>query len=1121
MFVMVARIHPNQSLRALFIVTVVLFFLTMVSSCLLAAEHPVLMRFPTLHGNTIVFESGGNLWKVQREGGVATRLTSEAGMDIMPRFSPDGKTIAFTGEYDGNTDVYTIPADGGAATRLTFHSDVVKDAPMRWGPDNMVVTWTPDGKNILLLSRRDTFNTWFGRLFLVSKDGGLPTALPLPKGGLTSYSPDGTRIAYNRIFRNFRTWKKYYGGLAQDIWIYDFKTRHIERVTNWKGTDTFPMWYHDTIYFASDRGADERLNLWAYDLKSKGFRQITHFTDYDIDWPSLGDSGITFQCGGSLYVLDLPSEKMHQINVTVPSDDVRIRPRWVDAGKLIRAFGLSPNGKRALFEARGDIFTVPAKYGDTRDVTQTSNAYEQYPAWSPDGKWIAYITDRTGETEMAIRAADGSGGETLLTDWKKGYLFAPVWSPDSEKLAFSDSEHVLWYVNVKDKKPVQVDKDPRQRILQYSWAPDAQWLSYVKSANNDFGEIFLYSLDGAKATLVSTGMTNDSMPVFDPEGKYLYFVSNRHENPIISETEFNVATLKMGGIYVATLQKSEPSPFAPRSDEGSVTEAKKDSTEKPAPWKPGATPPIHIDVDGLLSRAVPLPIPSTDISNLAASKGHIYYLTTPPQGYDGPLPGEKPELHVFDLQKRKDHVLAAGLSGFALSADGMKVLYNEKKEYFIADALPPESESAGATAAMTKQEPLKLSNMKMFIHPLEEWSEMFQQAWRLNRDFFYSPEMNGKDWNALRVKYEKLLPLMTNREDLNYIIGELIGELQNSHCYIGGGDSDFEKSAATGLLGVDFGLDASSGRYTFKKIYAGDNSREDFRSPLTEPGVDVKEGSYLLAVNGHELRAPTNPYSLFVNTLDQTVTLTVADDAAGKGKRDVTVKPIQNELNLRLKAWIDHNREVVDQASGGKIGYVYLSDMEQVGMDQFVRQFYPQIRKEGLIIDVRWNGGGNIDQILLERLRRVLIGMNTNRSGTPFTTPSQVLHGFMVCLANHYSASDGDIFPYYFQQYKLGPVIGTRTWGGVRGYEDAWSLLDGGTLIVSEDTIYGLKSEWVLENHGVEPNIEVDNLPGDEMAGKDAQLETGIKYILDKLKEQPMNLPPHPTWLPAYPSKDR
>jgi tricorn protease len=1088
-------------------------FATLTMAAFAVHASTTLMRYPTLHADRVVFEAHGNLWEVNRTGGTARRLTTDPGFDLMPRFSPNGQWIAFTGQYRGNTDVYVIPAKGGEARRLTFHSDVVADAPLRWGPDNMVVTWTPDSKNIVFLSRRTTFNSWFGQLFTVPVSGGLPMQLPIPKGGMLTYSPDGNSIAYNRIFRNFRTWKRYRGGLAQDVWLYNFKDKKSTRITDYPGTDSDPMWYRHLIYFLSDRGPEERKNLWVYDLNTKQFQQVTHFKNFDIDWPSLGDTGIVFQCGGNLYVMDLPSEQLHKLDVTVPDDGTRTGARWVDAAKYLQLtdtagdtnLALSPNGKRALLQARGDIWSVPRAHGPSLDLTDTSNAEEEYPSWSPDGKWIAYATDITGEDQLAIRSADGTGRQQILTDFKTGYFYGPSWSPGSDRLAFSDNEHRLWILDVNSRKLTEVAQDKFSEMHDYSWSPDGRWLAYSITAPNQMRQIYLYNLAQHKATLISSPMNSDMNPVFDPEGRYLYFVSARHENPTFSESEFNVATLKMTGVYLATLTKDEPSPFAPRNDEGTLSEKKE---PKPGEWKPGDSKPIKIDLDGLMARAVPLPIPAANINGLAATPGQLFYSTVPNQMIAGPLPGTQPELHVYDLAKRDDKVLGSGFYGWALSADGSTVLYNTPdNKLFTLDAKP------GA-----KPMPLDTSHMWTEINPVQEWNEMYHMTWRLYRDFFVNRAMNGVNWDAVQAKYTKLLPLMGSREDLNYFIGETIGELSNSHTYVGGGDMDYSvHRTPTGLLGVDFGLDDSSGRYYFKRIYAGDNTRANYRSPLTEPGVNVKAGDYLLAVNGHELKAPTNPYRLFVGTADQDVWLTVADNASGKNQRRILVKTIPNELDIRLKAWIDHNREEVNRLSDGQIGYIYMSDMEAQGMDQFIRQFYPQLTKQGLIIDDRYNGGGFIDQIVLERLRRILIGMNSNRERVASPIPQQVSYSYKVTLINHYSASDGDIFPYFFRKYGLGPLIGTRTWGGVRGIRGYWPLLDNGYITIPEDTLYDLHSQWVIENHGVDPDIKVDNLPEDLMRGYDAQLHTAVDYLMNKIKAHPLHLPPPPPLIPAYP----
>jgi tricorn protease len=1106
------------------------------------AEAPghTLMRYPTLHGSTVVFVAHDNLWSVSRTGGVASRLTTDPGRDVMPRFSPDGLWIAFTGEYQGNRDVYVMPAAGGPVRRLTFISDVTAEPPLRRGPNNMVVTWTPDSKNIIFLSRRDAWNEGFSKPYSVPLSGGLAQPMPLDRSGFMSFSPDGRQIAFNRIFRDFRTWKRYEGGLAQDIDIYDFETRQLKHVTDWPGTETSPMWYGKTIYFLADHDASRRRNIWAYDTATAAFHQVTRFSDYDIDFPSLGgaadgDAGIVFQQAGTLHVLDLPSEQLHDLEVTVPDDGTRTAPRWVDAKSAIREqdtsqhadYDIAPNGNRAVFSARGDLFTLPAEHGNTRNLTQTSNADEDHPSWSPDGKTIAYTTDVSGEQQLAVRPAEG-GAERILTHFERGYFYGARWSAAGDRLAFSDNEHRLWIVPAAGGEPVQIAQDKYNEIHDQAWSPDGRWIAYSITGANEQSGIWLYNVETRKATLVSDPRSNDFSPAFDPAGRYLLFISTRHENPTFSQTEFNIATLKMDGIYIATLKRGAASPFAPQSDEGIGPTAQdkrkesqhdeekqkndKEKNDKEKKKEPGK--PVQIDIDGLMARAVPLPIPAANINTLDVRDDKVFYLTAPSQMIAGPLPGEKQILHVYDLKERKDANVVEGLSSYALSHNGKKVLYKLDKDYIIADAAPADANKA-KTGEDNKK--LDLSHMRVRVEPTLEWAEMFNSAWRLERDFFYSPKMNGVDWPAVRTAYAKLLPLAGSRGDLNYLIGEILSELSNSHTYVSGGDEMPEElRVPTAYLGADFALDAASGRYRLATIYPGDNTRETYRSPLTQPGIDVRAGDYLLAIDGMELQAPVDPYSLLVGKQDLTVKLTVAESASGT-RRDVVVQPVKTELGLREQAWIDHNREVVNKASGGRMAYIYLSDMSDKGMDQFIRQFYAQLDKQALIVDERWNGGGFIDQIVLERLRRILVGMDTNREGVGTSVPQELINGPKICMMNHFSGSDGDLFPFYFRKYGLGPLLGTRTWGGVRGIRGEWPLLDGGYITIPEDARYGLDSQWVIENHGVDPDITVDDSPADWMRGHDVQLEAAIAHLLGELQKKPSNLPPPPPALPPYP----
>ena len=1087
----------KQGLYAALIPAILLLF----SPLTLAGEQS-LVRFPTIHNDRIVFESGGNLWRVNTAGGEAVRLTADPGYDRMPRFSPDGKWIAFTGQYAGQNDVYVMPANGGAAKRLTFRSDVTPHAPLRWGPNNMTITWTPDSKSIIFLSRRNTFNSWFGRLFRVPVSGGLPTLLPLPKGGLLAYNRDGSRVAYNRIFRNFRTWRHYYGGLAQDIWVYDFKTKRIRRITHWKGTDSYPMWHGNSIYFASDRGPARIMNLWAYSLKTAQFRQLTYFKEYAIDWPSLGNSGIVFSQAGRLFWLKLPSEQLIEVPVSVPNDGVRTRPYWFAAERMIRSAAIAPNGKLAVFGARGDLFTVPVTQGATRDITRTSGAREQYPAWSPNGRWIAYVTDVGGKSEIAIRPATGTRPARELTRTKDRTYYGAKWSPDGHWLAYSDSSKTLWILNVKNTKARQIATDAWSEMRDFSFSPDSRWIAYSKRIATGMRILYLYSLATGKSQAVSHGWFSDSHPVFSRDGRRLFYVSARRINPTFSSNEFTVANLESDGIYVTNLRASSPAPFAPRMATPFAGKPTRKTGEK------ASRVTVKIDFSGLRKRSVPIPVPAANIRQLAEADGTVYYLTLPNPVLGKPLTGEKPALRAFDMKTRKGKLLVRGVRGFSLSADGKTLFYTTgPRQWFTRPAI----------FGKAKSHQLNLTRMQMRVDPRAEWREMYRQAWRLERNFFFNPQMNGRNWKAIGARYAKLLPRMNSREDLNYLIGRMIGSLGNSHTYVGGGyHLQAPKYVPTGALGADFARDEKSGRYYLSRIYRGDNTLSGYRAPLAQPGMKVRTGDYVLAINGKSLQAPTNPYALLVNTTGRIITLRVADNPSGRHTRTLLVKPIANALPLWLHAWVSRNREKVAKLSGGKIGYIYLSDMSRLGMQQFLRQFYPQLMKQGLIIDDRFNGGGFIDPVLLERLRRFIVALDTTRQRGAEPANAIAL-GYKAVLINHYSASDGDIFPWKFRKYGLGPVIGTRTWGGVRGIRGETRLMDGGYITIPEAAMYNPRSQWILENVGVEPDIRIDNPPGAVMSGRDPQLEKAVEVLLEKIRRHPPRLAPPPGWLPAYP----
>ncbi len=1104
-----------------------------------------LPRFPQPFGDSIVFVANGNVWSVPKSGGIAVRLTSAPGQDMLPRVSPDGKWIAYTEAAKAGTDIWVIPSAGGPAKRLTFHPATEAGTGGRHGPDDMVVTWTPDSKNVVYLSKRDQWNSWIQNLYEVPVAGGPPTTLPIDSAvGLATFGPDGHSIAYNRIFRNFRTWKRYNGGLAQQVFTYDFNTRELKQLTDWSGTNTSPMWYGNRIYYLSDQDANRRANIWVIDPNTKQTREVTHFTDYDIDFPALGGDAIAFQQGGKLYRLDLPNEHLEEVHVRIPDDGQRSRARVADVKNAIRAtdpagqvdYALAPNGKRTLFSARGDIFSVPTENGATRNLTGTPGADEDHPAWSPDGRIIAYTTDSNGTQQIAVRPAEG-GPQKILTAFTEGYFYGPIFSPDGKSLAFSDGSHRLWTVGVDGGKPKQVAQDKLSEIHDQAFSPDGRWLAFSLSAVGRRRDLVLYEIATDKLTRLGDGSGIDLNPVWSPDGKYLYFVSSRHENPVGSDVEFDFAIVKSGGIYALPLARDTLSPVAPKSDEASSSadedaaargdkakhgqrksdkeedkDGDKKADEESPPQPLGPIKPIRIDLDGLMARAIALPIDAANINQFDVRTDRIFYLTQPLGLIEGTLNGEKTALRFFDLKTRKTSLVTEDVDGYSLSLDGRHVLIKHDKDYTVL----PAKADANKDADNKKQ--LKLDHLRERVDPSLEWAEMFENAWRLERDLFFSPVINGVDWKAVHDSYLKLLPLLGSREDLNYLIGQMLGEMGNSHTYVGGGDDgDTTPAAHSGLLGVDWALDAASGRYRFAVIYPGDNTRGDYRSPLVQPGLSVKAGNYLLAVNGTDLKAPTDPDSLLqLADADTTVDLTIADSPSG-APRHIVVTPVEKELSLREAAWIAHNRAVVDKLSGGRVGYVYMSDMEQLGLQQFVRQFYAQLDKQALIMDDRWNGGGFIAPFALERLRRVLVSLDTNRQSGIATEPLEVLNGPKVALLNHWSASDGDIFPYLFHAYGLGKLVGTRSWGGVRGIRGNWQMMDGGYITIPEEATYTLDSQWAVENHGVDPDIDIENLPAELLAGHDAQLETAIDLMLKAIAGKPTGLPAPPPLLPAYP----
>lgn len=1074
-----------------------------------------LLRFPAIHETQIVFTYAGDLYSVPSVGGVARKLTNHEGFEMFARFSPNGEHISFTGQYDGNTEIYLMPAGGGVPQRLTYTATLGRDdVSDRMGPNNIVMTWKKDGKHIIFRSRMRSFNPFNGQLYSVSKSGGLADELPLPRGGFCSFSPDDKKLAYNRIFREFRTWKRYRGGMADDIWIYDFETKRIENITNNPAQDIIPMWKSDKIFFVSDRDNNKRMNLFVYDLNSKQTEKITNFTDFDVKFPSLGKRAIVFENGGYIYRFDIESEKYEKVVIYIQEDFSGGRSGLVSVADNVTNYEIGPDGNRALFGARGDVFTVPAKHGAIRNLTNSPGIHERNSKWSPNGRWIAYISDASGEDEIYIVPQDGSAGAKQITRNAETYKYRIEWSPDSRKILWADKRLRLRFVSIKSSRITEVDKSDKWEFRNYSWSPDSRWVVYIKSEVEAMDKIYLYSLRDKKSCELTDGWYSASNPVFSSDGKFVFFTSDRDFNPIYSRTEWNHAYLDMSRIYLLTLAKSTDSPFKPRSDEVEVKKeekTKKADAEIPEPnevakkeqkdeqEKKKKKPKLKVDIDGIKDRIAALPIAVSSYYNLSSVGDYLYY------NRKGSNDNEV-QLLMYDLKERKETELGQ-LPGYEISADQKKMLVTSGGKYAIIEL--PKSR-------VEMKETLDLSDMEVHLDKKEQWRQIFNECWRQMREFFYVPNMHGVDWKAMRKRYEPLVAHVNHRADLTYIIGEMIGELNVGHTYVGGGEYPKPKRITTGLLGAEIGRDAKSGYYRIEKILRGQNWDKSIRSPLTEIGVDANQGDYILAINGESAAEVDNIYELLLNKAGKQVTLKLGSKPLKKGGRDVIVVPASSEQKLYYYEWVQTNIEKVSKATDGKVGYIHVPDMGRYGLNEFVKHFYPQIRKKALIIDVRGNGGGNVSPMLIERLRREIAMLDFARNTAPEPDPSAMLYGPMVCLADEFSASDGDLFTYRFKKHKLGKVIGKRTWGGVVGIRDSLPLLDGGYLRKPEFSRYDVEGKkWIIEGYGVEPDIYVDNDPAKEYAGIDEQLDKAIEVILEELKTQEKDIPP----LPPYPVK--
>ena len=1054
-----------------------------------------LLGYPDIHGDFVVFVHGGDIWRAPSAGGLARRLTSHEGLELTPKISHDGNSIAYTAEYSGSRQVYVIPSEGGAPRQLTYYTDV-GPMPPRGGFDNWIQGWTPDGR-ILVRMNRTPWGERMGRYFLVDPKGGLETPLALPEGGSASLSPDGTKIAYCPISREFRTWKRTRGGRAQDVWIYDLEAGRSERLTDDLGTDNFPMWSGDTIFFTSDR--DHTLNLFAHDLPTGETRKVTDFDTYDVLWPSLGPGAIVFAKGGYLYRFDLASRETSPIPIRVSSDLPATVPHFIDVTGNIAGAAVSPSGARAVFEARGELFSVPAKDGPTRNLTRTQGIREMSAAWSPDGRWIAYLSDATGEYELYVVAQDGSAPPRQVTRDGEVWRFPPVWSPDSSRLAFGDKKRRLWIVDAATGDPSLVDTGTQGDLDGYTWSPDSRWLAYHTTHDSRLQGIAVYSVDDRTRRLLGDGMTVDFQPVFGADGRYLFFLSIRDYPIRFSDFEFNFLYDGATRIYAAALDPSAAPLFPPRSDEEKGEEPSGDEAaedREPAEDESDEPEPVRVDPEGFVSRTISLPgLEPGDYADLQVTEGAVYYLYS--------ADGDAADLYRYDLEKREPERVLEGVQSFTLTADGKKLLYRSQSMWGIAKAEPGQIADTGR---------LDLSGLRVKTDPRAEWSQMFVDAWRIGRDWFYDEQMHGVDWAATRERYEALVPYIAHRSELDFIFGEMIGELEAGHTYVISGDEPRVDRIAGGMLGCEIEADPSSasGRYRITKIFQGEAWDEDYRAPLAEPGVDVREGDYLLGIDGVDLDSADNPYRLLENKAGVQVTLTVSASADGKEPREVTVRPVSTELDLRYLDWVKSRMAMTDRLSDGRVGYIHLPDTAIAGNRMLQKLFYGQANRDALIVDVRYNGGGFIPDRTIEYLTRETISYWARRDISSMRTPGFAHDGPKAMLINGYSSSGGDALPYYFRHESLGPLIGTRTWGGLIGLSGNPALMDGGAVLFPNFRIYDADGRWVVENVGVSPDIEVIDLPEAIMAGRDPSLEKGVEVLLDTLDAKPATHPETP-----------
>jgi tricorn protease len=1060
-----------------------------------------LLRFPDIHGERVAFVYAGDIYTASAQGGVARRLTSHEGLELYPKFSPDGQWIAFSAEYSGTRQVWVIPAEGGEPRQLTFYNDV-GPMPPRGGTDYRVLDWTPDGRHVLVRANRTPYGERDGLPMLVPFAGGMERPLGPPETGGGMLSADGALYVYTPIDREFRTWKRHRGGRAQNVWVYDLVNKQSRQLTDFPGTDHQPMWVDGRIYFVSDR--DFTLNLYAMDLDGGNLSKVTDFDDFDVLWPSSDRRRVVFEQGGFLWLHDPASGATRQVPIEVRGDRPQAIAGFKNVKAQIESFDLAPQGERAVFGARGEIFTVPAQHGEIRNISHSPEAREISVSWSPDGRWIAYLSDASGEYEIYLRAQDGSGEPRRVTQDGECWRFPPVWSPDAKRLAYADTANRLNVVDVESGRVTVVDttrhtNNAFRDLTQYVWSPDSQWLAYTKVNESYNSSIWAWSLRDGRSHQLTGDDTNEQSPAFDPKGRYLYFSSTRDWNLTFSAYEFNYLYTDATRIYAATLASDGPALNRPKSDEAAPVEPQEGKNAKDGTTAEEKKPaPLRFDVEGFAARVVALEVPPGSYAGLAANASGVFFVSA------GRPPNGAGELRYYDLEKRAVEVVLANVTGYSLSADGKRLLWRQGEKFGIADAAP------GVDADKTA---LKLDRLEMRVDPRVEWRQMYVDGWRILRDWFWDPGHHGQDWVAIRDRYAPLVEHVAHRADLDYVFGELAGELNAGHIYV---QSSQDMPTVTrrpgGMLGARIERDAS-GYYRIAHIYPGENWHEYYRSPLTEAGVNARVGDFILAVDGVDTRGVDNFYRLLENKGDRVVRLLLNERPAERGAREVDVKTVTREVNLRYLDWVSSNRARVHELSGGRIGYIHVPNTALEGNRELFKGMLAEARRDALIIDDRYNGGGFIPDRMIELLARTPLNYWVWRGFEPQPRPVLSHDGPKAMLINGLSSSGGDALPYYFRKLGLGPLIGTRTWGGLIGISGNPGLADGGSIIPATFRFLDTEGNWAVENEGVAPDIEVIDRPEAIAAGRDPSLEKAVEVLLEALERNPprrIGAPPAP-----------